>query len=861
MTTSIDHTPLMKQYHDIKEHYKDALVLFQVGDFYELFYDDAKTAAAFLGIALTARGKNKGDPIPLCGVPVHALDYYLNKLIKGGFHVAICNQLEEPKPGMVVRRGITQVLTPGTLIDPKLLDEKSSSYLLSCFPLENACGLLFGELLTAQLHATVIIGSFERQFDVELSRFFPDEVIIPDSTQGKSLANFLRQRGYCASVVTNNFAEEQIALDTWIEKQFQLQVRAQLTERHVLRSALLYFYAYIKRNQSTALDQFKTINFYSPDEFLLLDSATQKNLELVSNNQDGSSQRTLFSVIDLALTPMGSRMIKKWLLRPLLHQEAIVQRQDVITIFLQSITAMHQLEQSLKQIGDMERIVGRIALQRAYVHDYIALTRSLHCIPDIQQLLYPYQHIILCSFIVQQLGNFSALVHLLTAAIVDEPGSSYIIKKGFDAHLDYLRELKENSHHKILELEQAEQRATGIQSLKIRYNQVHGYYIEVTKSNAHLVPSHYVRQQTLVGRERYTTTQLQQLQLEITQAMHELEQTEAAVFERVKQEVYAHVGQLRKCAHAIANLDALLGLARLAYNNRYVRPEFKDTRDIIIQQGRHPVIEYEYQGHFIPNDAHLHDAALLWIITGPNMGGKSTYLRQVALICILAHMGSYVPANKVSLPLLDRIFTRIGAGDNLAEGKSTFLIEMEETATICTQATQRSLVILDEVGRGTSTIDGLALAQAIVEYIYTKVQAYCLFATHYHELTQLSTQFSGIVSYYAASKKTEQGITFLHTIVPGVADGSFGVEVAKLAQLPPSIIKRAQKLVQELSAQTHTPAMPTDHQLQQLKIRLQELEKEVHLYAELKQLLHNLDYNNLSPKQAFDVLWKLKESC
>lgn len=860
MTTPIDHTPLMKQYHEIKEQYADALVLFQVGDFYELFYDDAKTAAAYLGIALTARGKNKGEPIPLCGVPVHALDYYVTKLIKGGFHVAICNQLEEPKPGTVVRRGVTQVLTPGTLIDPKLLDEKSSSYLLSCFPHHDGCGLLFGELLTAQLYATVITGSFERQLDVELSRFFPDEIIVPDSGYGKTLLGFLRQRGYCASLVADNEREqEQTALDEWLTKQFQQQIRTKLTENKALHSALFYFYAYIKRNQQTALEQFKTIHFYSPEDFLLLDSATQKNLELVSNNHDGSNKRTLFAIIDGALTPMGSRMIKKWLLRPLLNKQAITQRQEVIAIFLQSLTLMHQLEQSLKQLGDVERIVGRIALQRAYVHDYISLARALVLIPEIQQLLYPHQQSLLFSIISQQLGNFSALVHLLAAAIVDEPGNSYIIKKGFDAHLDYLRELKENSHHKMLELEQVEQRATGIQSLKIRYNQVHGYYIEVTKPNAHLVPSHYIRQQTLVGRERYVTAQLQQRQREIMQASHELEQTEQAVFERVKQEVYNHISQLRKSAHALASLDALLGLARVAYNNSYVCPEFTDMRDIMIRQGRHAVVESESQGHFIPNDTQLNDAASLWIITGPNMGGKSTYLRQVALICILAHIGSYVPAKKVNVPLLDRIFTRIGAGDNLAEGKSTFLIEMEETATICTQATERSLVILDEVGRGTSTVDGLAIAQAVVEYLHTQVKARCLFATHYHELTSLASQFPGIVSYYAASKKTENGITFLHTIVPGVADGSFGVEVAKLAQLPPAIIRRAQELVQELCMQTYKPAVP-DLEMQQLKIRLHELEKQHQIHADLIQLINNLDYNNLSPKQAFDLVWKMKEN-
>lgn len=866
MTQQEQYTPLMQQYHTIKAQYQDALLFFQVGDFYELFYHDAQQAATFLGIALTARGKSKtGEPIPLCGVPVHAKDHYIGKLIKGGFKVAICEQLELPKPGTVVRRGITQVITPGTITDSQLLDAKSASYLFSFFPAQDSWGLLFGELLTAQLFATVIPPASDKLLDAELSRFFPDEIVIPKNKEADQLASFFRKRGYVTSplAIDPYDPSEKETMDHWMEQQFTPDVVTTVSQQDALRCALFYFYAYVRRNQQEALSQFKNLNMYQADDFLLIDAATQKNLELIKNAQDGSAKGTLFAVVDRAVTSMGSRMIKKWLVRPLVKQRAIEQRLDVIGAFSSDVALLQQLQQLLSSVGDIERIVGRIGLKRAPVHDYLFLNAALRNLNSIRNVLNQKSELTLVAVILQNVGDFKVLEQLLERALHQETNEQ-LIKKGFDLALDTIRELAEHSDQAILALEVREQEKTGINSLKIRYNQISGYYIEVTHANKDLVPDYYVRQQTLAGRERYIMPELQRLAGEILRARNELEMVERAVFERVKEEVYLYITPLRKLAHALAHLDALVGFARVAYDNGYVRPQLHSSRDIIINAGRHPVVESQGNS-FIPNDTHLTDEQSLWIITGPNMGGKSTYLRQVALICLLAQTGSFVPVQAAQLPILDRIFTRIGAGDNLAEGKSTFLIEMEETAAICTQATSRSLVILDEVGRGTSTYDGLAIAQAVVEYLHSKVGARCLFATHYHELTHLQEKMTGVVSFYAASTKTPQGILFLYKMVRGVADGSFGVEVAKLAQLPPVIVDRAQQLLGDLQAgqlpmgvDQVLPARLITADTVQLENQIRLLKEKNLSQGQVLDAIKALDMDDLTPKRAFDLLWKLK---
>ena len=858
MSTIDTATPLMKQYFQIKAEYPDTLLLFQVGDFYELFFDDAQAAAAFLGIALTKRGKINGEPIPLCGVPVHALDYYLIRLVKGGFKIALCDQLEEAQPGKVVQRGVTRVLTPGTLTDETLLDARSASYLFSFFPHEQSWGLVFGEVMTAQLFATIIPVDSDRMLEAEVVRFFPDEVLVPGTSSGKAYQAHFKKMGYFTTLVdaSNDTGDES---SRWIDQQFKPELAQTLHASAPLAHALRVMHAYLKKTNSSSLEQFKSVQLYEPDDFLMLDAATQKNLELFKNSNDSTRSNTVLEVIDRSSTPMGSRMIKKWLARPLVSIPAIEHRQDAINALKTSLSSRTRLRELLGTMGDVERVIGRIGLWRAVINDYRMLRNALELVPSIIAVAASLESR-LVSQIVAQVESFAPLATLLRAAINEDSAKDWMITQGFDHQLDSMRELVEHAHEKILQLEREEQERTGIGSLKIRYNQVHGYYIEITKTHLDAVPDYYKRQQTLVGKERYMIPQLSQLQHEIMSARNQINQLERELFDRIKAEVARHVVALRKMAHAFAHLDALNGLGQTAYELGYVRPVISTDASTTIVGGRHPVIEQRSGSRFIANDATFSPQELVHIITGPNMGGKSTYLRQNALIVILAQMGSFVPATSATISLRDRVFTRIGSGDNLAEGKSTFLVEMEETAAICMQATEKSLIILDEVGRGTSTNDGLAIAQSVVEYIHDTIKAHCLFATHYHELALLQDSHPGIVSYYAASKKNDTGIIFLYTMTKGVADGSFGLEVAKLARMPLHIISRARDIMHHLesSHEAYIPAVsspsatvPTQSDYDQLR---QELVRIKQRYAALE----SIDYDSMSPRHAFDLLWKIK---
>lgn len=848
-------TPLMEQYHAIKAQYPESLLLFQVGDFYELFFEDARTASSFLAITLTKRGKNKGEDIPLCGIPVHALSHYLTKLVRGGFRVAICDQLTKPTPGTVVQRGVTNVFTPGTLVDASLLEEKTASYLLSFYPMADRWGLVFSEILTAQLFATTVPKDAHRAVETELIRFIPDEIILPSN---QMYDKYFKQLGYCTTMMTETndgtyYAENQ---EPSSFTNFTPHITQKLTEQPALHAGIAQLFTYLKKNQARALDQFKTIHFYEPDDYLILDPSTQKNLDLIKNTSTG--KHTLFAVMDCAKTAMGSRTIKKWLQRPLIQKAGISQRHDLVEAITSKIDILQQLDQLLGQLADLERIIGRIALGKAMVPDYLALKQSLMIVPDIKMILTTLAQAgqqsspVLATTLCDKMIDFTLLASLLEASINDDPLSPGIIKKGFDYELDRLRSLLTGGQQAIITLENQEIAATQITSLKIGFTDISGYYIEVTNPNLSKVPDRFQHKQTLSNRQRFVTQELKQLEADLFKAQNEIENVEKEAFEHVKKEVSAYLSPLRQLAQALAYLDGLFGFARLAYHNLYVRPTFNDTRAITITNGRHPVVEQALGSAFIPNDTELHDEQSLLIITGPNMGGKSTYLRQVALTCIMAQCGSFVPAQSANLPILDRIFTRIGAGDNLAEGKSTFLVEMEETATICTQATRNSLVILDEVGRGTSTYDGMALAQAIAEYIAQVIGARCLFATHYHELTHLDQSISSIANYHADCKKNQDTIIFLHKIVRGVAQSSFGLEVAKLARIPHQITTRAAQLLQSLDFQ-QKPLTST-----QTPMPLVAACPNKNHHAVLAQI-NEIDCDTLSPRKALELLWEIKK--
>ncbi len=889
--TARDATPLMQQYFRIRSEFPEALLLFQVGDFYELFFDDAIKAAKVLNIVLTKRGMHQGEPIPLCGVPVHALDNYLAKLVKAGFQIAVCDQLEPAQVGKVVQRGVTRVLTPGTLTELNLLDDRTASYLLSFFPSDNNSNnnssnnsgewaLLFGELLTAQLYATKITNNLLKSLESELGRFFPDEILLPKSPVGQKFNNYFKQLGYITSLVSaqetsgsamplrfSNIQTQDLNsesnFESWLNTQFDQNTQNLIQENQTLKLAVLNFYNYLAQRQNSALSQFKSVKFYNPEDFLILDNSTQQNLELFKNSYDQTRKHSLLDQLDQSVTPMGARMIAKWLARPLVNLTQIQQRQLAIKLLLVNLGMTIKLRAQLTKLGDLERIVGRIGLRRANLWDYLQLLIGLQVIPEINNLLQGSQERenfgnSLLSYIKYNLGEFNLLINLLLNSLNQDQQNNWMIKAGFNPELDYKRDLINQANQKILELEKQEQIRTGLNSLKIRFNTVHGYYIELTKANLHLAPADYLRLQTLVNCERFVSPKLRELQTEIEGAQSAIGDLENLIFGQIKTEVELYLANLRKAAQALANLDAILSFAQVAHENNYTCPEFNLNREIMISSGRHPIVENLVTQTFVPNHTNLTDQSALYIITGPNMGGKSTYLRQVALITIMAQCGSFVPASSANLALVDRIFTRIGAGDYLSQGKSTFLVEMEETALICQLATKNSLVILDEVGRGTSTFDGLAIAQAVVEYIYKTIGARCLFATHYHELTELNKIHTGIINYYAKCKKTDQGIIFLHEIIPGIADSSFGVEVAKLANLPESVIVRAQAILNNLTNnQNNSNNSSAELNSQINKGVFVDFQPASLNQAKIIAQLKSLELNDLTPRQALDLLWKL----
>lgn len=834
-------TPLMRQYFDIKNHFPDALLLFQVGDFYELFFDDARKAAAFLGIVLTQRGTMGDEPIPLCGVPRHTVEHYLVKLVKGGFRVVMCDQLEAPQPGKLVERGVTQVFTPGTLVDSKLLESKSPHYIAALTILEGNIGIVFYEMLVGTLYVTEFVYD-EKKLDAELAAFMPQEILLEPSASGKQLEQFCKQR-----LFNTTYTHEQLVhtdFVDWLETMSRFSSDA-LTS--VAKSLLQLMGGYIKKNASHSFKSEKSLLMYQAQDFLQLDAATQKNLELIANAHDGSTKYTLFDLLDEAITSMGSRLLKKWLIRPLVDKSAIEKRLERVEFFVKSSFDRNMVRTHLKKIGDFERTVGRICLRRATFIDYRLLMQSIEDIPALQK------------FIMSDAQQLTTLYSLLNRSINTDQHHEWKIASGYHSELDRLRLLSTQGMQAIFELERQEQHKSGINTLKIRYSQAAGYAIEISKAQSVSVPSGYSKIQSLTNRDRFTTQELKDLEYDINRAESSSSDLENQLFAALTKDIERYLPLLRTISRELAELDLFSCLAHVALSNQWVRPEFVAHSEISIVDGRHPVVEHRMRNlsdpiSFVPNTTLLHEAQKTWIITGPNMGGKSTYLRQVAIISILAQLGSFVPAAQARLPLLDRIFTRIGAGDHLAQGKSTFLVEMEETALICNQATEKSLVILDEVGRGTSTYDGLALAQAIVEYLHTRIRPFCLFATHYHELTALSNNFSGIVCYHAATKPVGDTVVLLHKIMPGFAQGSFGIQVASAAHLPKTVIERARILLTQYATAHHS--ILSTHHPELVSGSSSNIQENLNYKFAL---LDDIDLDTVSPRQAYDILCKLKE--
>jgi DNA mismatch repair protein MutS len=803
-----DLTPMMKQYHEVKRRFPGKLVFFRLGDFYEMFYEDAVLASRELEITLTSRNKDKsGSPIPMCGVPYHSVDGYIARLLKKGHKIAICEQVEDPRTAKkLVQREVTRVLTPGTVVEEMLLEPKDHNYLGSLCVNEHGIGLAFMDLSTADFLATEFFDdeAWQKAID-ELTRFSPKELIIQQKSQSDIKSKLSRE-----------WSENWVAspLDDWA---FNLDYAQRILLEHFGIASLDGFGAaghslslcaagalvqYLRDSQLSALGKVASLRFFEPSDFMKLDASTITNLELIQT-LDGSKKGSLISFLDKTRTGMGARLLKSWLLLPLLDLVELKLRQDSVQTLTTEVQVHSRLMGALEQIHDLERLISRVMVGVANPRELLALRDSLRRIPSICGLLKEFSSTRLAE-IRDRMDAMEDIVNLIETAISDDPPASAndpgIIRTGYSQELDELRSIRHSGKGYIASLEAREREETGISSLKVKFNQVFGYFIEVTKSNLALVPPHYIRKQTLVNSERFVTEELQAYEEKVLGAEERIISIEKELFVQIRQTVAAEGSRVQATARLLGELDVYASLAEVAVKNNYIRPALNDSDEISIQQGRHPVVELQ-SIPFIPNDLYLNSSTQqLIVLTGPNMGGKSTYLRQTALITILAQMGSFVPAKEASIGCVDRIYTRVGASDNLAKGRSTFMVEMIETANILNTATHRSLILLDEVGRGTATFDGLSLAWAIAEYLVQNPvhRAKTLFATHYHELTKMSKVHPGVKNYCMTIQEAGKDIVFLRKVTPGAADKSYGIEVARLAGMPADLLVRANKILERL---------------------------------------------------------------
>ncbi|MGO9895941.1 MAG: DNA mismatch repair protein MutS [Bryobacteraceae bacterium] len=797
-------TPLMRQYGAIKQQVPGALLLFRLGDFYELFFEDAVTAARELEITLTARNKEKGAAIPMCGVPYHAAEGYIARLIQKGYRVAICDQMEDPKLAKkLVRREVTRIVTPGTAMDANLVRSHENNYLAAVARAAGITGLAYVDVSTGEFRATElepgeVSGALE-QLGAREVLFAAEEPLLAglDRAGGRfvrtDLEDWVFTADYAGRTLRDHF--KLLTLDG-----------CGLANRNAAIAAAGAILHYLRDTQRAALDHLDRPAYFNRADSMILDAVTARNLELIeplfAADRAQEKQPTLLAVLDQTLTGMGGRLLRQRLLRPSLDRAEIEERLDAVGEMLDQTILRAEVRKQLAAILDLERLLAKVTLGSAGPRDVLALGRSLEKIPALKRT-FDTQRAARLRALSERLDELADVAKRILDAIADEPpfdiADGGAVRAGYDAELDELRGLKRNGQQYIAQIESRERQRTGIQSLKVRFNNVFGYYIEITRANQHLAPADYERKQTLANAERFTTPELKDYERKVLDAEEKILTLEKELFGAVRREAATEAPRIRATAAAVAELDVTAALAQVAAENRYHRPSFSDNGEMRILAGRHPVIEQiadQEAGRFIPNDLYLNDSSdLIAIITGPNMGGKSTYLRQAALIAILAQMGSFVPAESAALPIVDRIFTRIGASDNLSRGRSTFMVEMTETAVILNTATPRSFIVLDEIGRGTATYDGLALAWAVVEQIHARTRAKTLFATHYHELTELADLLEGVRNLHVSVKESGENIIFLRKVEPGRADRSYGIEVARLAGLPLAVIERAREVL------------------------------------------------------------------
>jgi len=863
-------TPLMRQYSAIKERHPNALLLFRLGDFYELFFEDAVVASKELQITLTSRNKEKGVAIPMCGVPYHAAEGYIAKLVRRGFRVAICDQMEDPRfATKLVKREVTRVVTPGTAIDSQILEPRENNYLAALAERDGSVGLAFVDLSTGDFRATEFSGpESAARLQEELERMRPSELLVASRPTSPAEA-----RPVPLASLT------QTPLEDWV---FAEEYGARLLRDH-FRVATLAGYGleghalavaaagaalhYVRETQRGSLSHLDGIRFYQQQDSLILDPATMRNLELVEPAFGESRAATLLGILDECVTSLGARKLKAWMLRPSLDRAELEARLDVVGELQKSTIEREELRRAMGSVQDLERLLSKVTLETAHARDLLALKHSLEVLPDLRAYLNHFQAARLKK-LRENLDELRDVRELLEKAVHPDPpvllSEGGLIRPGYNAELDELRDLSQNSKQLLAQIEVRERERTGIASLKVRFNSIFGYYIEVSKPNLHLAPADYERKQTLVNAERFTTPELKALEAKILDAEERSHTLERDLFLATRRQVGNEARRIRQTAAVLAELDVLACFAHLAAERHYQRPEFSQDGELVIQRGRHPVIEQLNEegqsGKFIPNDLYMNGGTdLILIITGPNMGGKSTYLRQAALIALVAQMGSFVPATRAQLPIFDRIFTRIGASDNLARGRSTFMVEMTEAAAILNTATPRSLVLLDEVGRGTATFDGLAIAWAVVEYLQTHTRAKTLFATHYHELTELADLLPGVRNYHVSVRESGSNIVFLRKVEQGSADKSYGIEVARLAGLPGKVIARAREILSRHEQTEHTLSERLTARPDEAKAGPVQLTIFTPLNADVVNAIERADLDNLKPIEALNLLAELKK--
>lgn len=818
-------TPMLRQYLEIKKNYPGTILFFRLGDFYEMFNEDAVVGSRELEITLTARQKDSPRPIPMCGVPHHSAANYIARLVKKGYRVAICDQAEPAgKDIKLVKREVVRVITPGTAIDAQLIESKENIFLAAICGYGETFGIAYLDLSTGEFFATQIEGDEAWQKTcADIESFAPKELLFPESlsqlvsnTFGDSKSSALSDASKIISISPNNsskFSTALTALDDWLfhledaknllKKQFNVRELAAfgLTGKNEAIRAAAACLRYAQETQRATAEHIAEINYLEINDFMVLDAVTLKNLDVVESR--GESKRCLLNVIDSTVTGMGARLLKSWLLRPSIKRSEIQTRLSAVSELTDAILR-DKIRYLLKEVSDLERLVGRLNLGTANARDLLALNRSLSRSPLINQTLSDAQSLLI-QVLSENIFELPDIRRLIENSIADEPpiniSDGGVIRESFNKDLDELRSISTDAKRIIAQFEEQEKQRTGILTLKVKFNNVFGYFIEVSKGQTSRVPEDYERRQTLTNAERYTTPQLKEWEEKVLGAEEKILEIEAELFRQIRSEVQKETRNLQTTARALATLDALCSLAEVAQKRGYVCPILHDGDEIEIKEGRHPIVEVFLNEQFIPNDLTMNNSTdRLLIITGPNMGGKSTILRQVALIQILAQIGSFIPAKSAKLPILDRIWTRVGASDDLASGRSTFMVEMTETATILHNSTPRSLILLDEIGRGTSTFDGLSIAWAVAEYLHNSPEhsAKTLFATHYHELTELAENLAGAKNYQITAAEKDGEVVFLHKLEKGKANKSYGIAVAQLAGLPPKTIARAKEVLEKL---------------------------------------------------------------